>query len=508
MIRHGINYTELETKNNTVENILIEINTITTKIKIGNIYCPPNQHHREIDLQHLFQVRNCILVGDFNAHSNILGSKTTNTRGRLLETLIEKHNFTVVSTGAGTRVNFNGSESPIDISMASSNIATSCNWEVIRNSLGSDHFPTMVSFNETPSYEEVDSPKWSYKKADWKKFKINCQEGPLGNLFSKENFLIHPDEEINTVYERFIQALNEAASISIPKTKTRVGMKNVPYWNSKCQEAVEKRNEALNKMRRSKELNDCIEYRKQKGITQKIIKDAKRNSWREYCGSVNERTKMGDIWRATKKMRGVKQQSAIPNLKKNDIVYETNKQKAQLFAETFAMASSDDNYSEEFKTHRRNFNPAELIPENRPEELLEIKKAFELHELRSAINKCKRKSTPGQDNISYEIIKEIPKSGLLKFLEIINLIWSQGIIPQNWKHAIINPILKPTKPNDDPSSYRPISLTSTCCKIMERMIYRIDLFGSLKLKDSTIKINPDSEKNAHVLIRSCASKMI
>ena len=103
---------------------------------------------------------------------------------------------------------------------------------------------------------------------------------------------------------------------------------NVPYWNSKCQEAVEKRNEALNKMRRSKQINDCIEYRKQKGITQKIIKDAKRNSWREYCGSVNERTKMGDIWRTTKKVRGVKQQGAIPNLKKNEIVYETNAQKA------------------------------------------------------------------------------------------------------------------------------------------------------------------------------------
>ena len=98
--------------------------------------------------------------------------------------------------------------------MASSNISTSCNWEVIRNSLGSDHFPTMVSFNEAPSYEEVDSPKWSYKKADWKKFKMNCQE-----VISKENFLIHPDEEINTVYERFIQALNEAANISIRKRK-------------------------------------------------------------------------------------------------------------------------------------------------------------------------------------------------------------------------------------------------------------------------------------------------
>ncbi len=39
-----------------------------------------------------------------------------------------------------------------------------------------------------------------------------------------------------------------------------------------------------------------------------------------------------------------------------------------------------------------------------------------------------------------------------------------------WKHAIIVPILKPGKNPSDPSSYRPIALTSQLCKIMERII--------------------------------------
>ena len=291
-------------------------------------------------------------------------------------------------------------------------------------------------------------------------------DSTLTNLLSFFSRTIDPWNHLPS----FVQALNEAATTSIPKTKPRVGRKNVPYWNNKCQEAVEKRNVALNKMRRSKELCDCIEYRVQKGITQKIIKDAKRTCWRDYCGSVNDKTKMGDIWRTTRKMSGVKQQSTIPNLKKNETTYETNAQKAQLFVETFAMASSDGNYSDEFKTRRSNFIPDKIQENIQSENEQEINKAFELHELRSAINKCKRKSSPGLDSISYEIIKEIPRSGLLKFLEIINLIWSRGDLPGNWKHAIINPILKPTKPNDDPCSYRPISLTSTCCKVMERMI--------------------------------------
>ena len=36
--------------------------------------------------------------------------------------------------------------------------------------------------------------------------------------------------------------------------------------------------------------------------------------------------------------------------------------------------------------------------------------------------------------------------------------------------ACIVPILKPGKVGSDPSSYRPITLTSVLCKIMERMV--------------------------------------
>ena len=39
-----------------------------------------------------------------------------------------------------------------------------------------------------------------------------------------------------------------------------------------------------------------------------------------------------------------------------------------------------------------------------------------------------------------------------------------------WLHSIIVPLHKPNKPTNLPSSYRPISLTSHFCKLMERMV--------------------------------------
>ena len=53
---------------------------------------------------------------------------------------------------------------------------------------------------------------------------------------------------------------------------------------------------------------------------------------------------------------------------------------------------------------------------------------------------------------------------------IFNLSWSTHTFPSAWKQSTIIPILKPGKPSDSPSSYRPISLTSCTSKLFERMV--------------------------------------
>ena len=46
---------------------------------------------------------------------------------------------------------------------------------------------------------------------------------------------------------------------------------------------------------------------------------------------------------------------------------------------------------------------------------------------------------------------------------------SHGVIPKSWKRATIIPIYK-SGDNTVPSNYRPISLTSVICKVIERII--------------------------------------
>ena len=87
-------------------------------------------------------------------------------------------------------------------------------------------------------------------------------------------------------------------------------------------------------------------------------------------------------------------------------------------------------------------------------------------ELQEALQGLKNGAT-GPDQINNQMLRNLSEKNQQKLLDLINGIWKNGIIPKKWKEASIVPICKPGKPNDQPESYRPISLTSATCKVMD-----------------------------------------
>ena len=68
------------------------------------------------------------------------------------------------------------------------------------------------------------------------------------------------------------------------------------------------------------------------------------------------------------------------------------------------------------------------------------------------------------------MLKNLSDEGKNYLLELLNYIFSEGVLPENWKLAYIIPILKQGKDPMDVKSYRPISLTSCLCKLFERIL--------------------------------------
>ena len=92
------------------------------------------------------------------------------------------------------------------------------------------------------------------------------------------------------------------------------------------------------------------------------------------------------------------------------------------------------------------------------------------NELESALKSPKLKQAPGPDGVTNELLMHLGPEAKKKLLQIYNASWKHGIVPQEWMEAILIPIHKPGKPKNSPSSYRPISLTSCPCKLLDRIL--------------------------------------
>ena len=109
-----------------------------------------------------------------------------------------------------------------------------------------------------------------------------------------------------------------------------------------------------------------------------------------------------------------------------------------------------------------------LLSEPGPDDS-EINNTIELHELTHAID-MKKNTSSGDDQLHYSMFKHLTIKSLNVILRFINMIWNDGTLPTEWNTALVVPILKTGKDEHRPDSYRPISLTSHFCKIMETIL--------------------------------------
>ena len=56
-------------------------------------------------------------------------------------------------------------------------------------------------------------------------------------------------------------------------------------------------------------------------------------------------------------------------------------------------------------------------------------------------------------------------------LDVVNSSLSNGVVPQDWKHALVTPIPKGTRATE-PSDTRPISILPAIMKLVERVVQK------------------------------------
>lgn len=88
-----------------------------------------------------------------------------------------------------------------------------------------------------------------------------------------------------------------------------------------------------------------------------------------------------------------------------------------------------------------------------------------------ALDKGNGKSV-GEDSIGYPMLRRLPFTTKCTLLNIINRIWKDGVVPDQWKTGLVIPIPKPGKNHKEVDRYRPITLLSCVGKLIEHMVNR------------------------------------
>ena len=98
---------------------------------------------------------------------------------------------------------------------------------------------------------------------------------------------------------------------------------------------------------------------------------------------------------------------------------------------------------------------------------------FSQEEARAVFSSLKRTNSAGPDSISNNMLLHLGPQMILVLLRIANWSLRRGILPECFKKANVIPFLKGNgKDPSEPSSYRPISMTSIVAKFIEALILR------------------------------------
>ena len=133
--------------------------------------------------------------------------------------------------------------------------------------------------------------------------------------------------------------------------------------------------------------------------------------------------------------------------------------KATLFNEYFcSVFTADDGVTPDF--------PNRLSPSTTP-----IDSVFFTHgSVLTKLQKLKKSQSASPDSFPSVVLRNCAHQLATPLSIVYNVIFDLSVLPPDWQKSIVIPLHK-KGPHNNPSNYRPISLTSTCCKVMESIIH-------------------------------------
>jgi hypothetical protein len=424
------NYEKVEKK------VVNDVHLIDIKIgdtHIINIYKPPNA--RWPDILNLNCQHPAIFIGDFNCHNNQWGYADNDENGELLLRWAESHNLHLIFD-AKDRKSFHSARWQRDYNPDLCFVTSNNNDEPLRTSRcvlndfpHSQHRPVLITVGiQIPLSHTIQKPRWNFQKADWKTFRNQVEQTVRWIPPTSNN------------YQRFVGAIKSAAKKFIPRGFRK---EYTTCWSSTT-------NNLFDKYQKSPNIDTADELLKS-------LNNSRKEKWNKLMENMNFTHSSRSCWSLLRKLGAAN---------------ETTRSKSNISPNS--VASRLVNVSNSIKLNKREIrNMKRKLYKQRKSALTSeiLSRPFSVEEMQEVGKTLKNRKAAGFDGIYPEFIKHLGPIGLNWLRSFFNDIVSTGKIPNEFKKAKVIAILKPGKPANEASSYRPISLLSVCHKFLEKLIY-------------------------------------
>ena len=291
--------------------------------------------------------------------------------------------------------------------------------------------------------EHYRTGRLNYGKADFTK---------LRNYFEQVDWSAFEDaSDIEDKWKEFVNIYEEGINKYVPRVKKE--QKKIQAWfNKRCEESKRKRDTAWNKWMKRKGPFAWEEYKKARNEYTKI----RREEARKYEKNIVEKCKNEPKLFYRFVNGKLKNKKEISKLKVNGEFLEDEELMAEELNKCF----------QKVFTNEETFNEPDM--EMTEEEGLDEIEVLE-EEVCEMLERLDIRKAQGPDGVSNWVLRECKAQLANKICGLISKSLQQGQVPKDWKRANIVPIFK-SGSKEDPTNYRPVSLTSVVAKLCESAI--------------------------------------
>ena len=451
-------------------------------LKLLSIYNHPQNHLPQHVLTNYINVKSNnkdvdgFIGGDFNCPHEAFHSRFSNIYGTGLLNQVTNANLVVIENTEPT-IYHHGEPNILDLFICeprSCRIVEEC---YVEESIGSDHLPLLAHII-------LSSNRQSFPQITKTFFNAQAFEEELSVELTNFDATCNSKSDVD---QKLLQLTNLLQEQKTKHTQVKAWRHKRAYLPKEILSWIQVRKALLKEMKKSQTPDAKKAFSHLYNRANKIVKDLLyEHDNKEKEKAILEMQYEKDSSKMWKRYNRLKAELLPSNATKRPLINENGEKisspadKAEIFAQRLEKVHQtprhplfDQQFEEDVNTfileHESLFN--EQAPSTNQEDIDHpMLQPITTSDFKGKLGKAKSSSAPGDDQVTYSLLKQSPDILFTKLILILNFCLQIGYFPKQWKAAKVVMVQKPGKDHTNPKSYRPISLLPAISKIFERIL--------------------------------------